>query len=77
MSKWRTAVENNSQYYTPLDSSRWCLERLRDYYGGSLDKMTLLEPCVGRGSFVLSARELGIGAPWVTMDLYPAPEFAP
>ena len=77
MSKWRTAVENNSQYYTPLDSSRWCLERLRDYYGDSLDEMTLLEPCVGRGSFVLTARELGIRAPWVTMDLYPAPEFTP
>jgi hypothetical protein len=77
MSKNRTAIDNNSQYYTPLDSSRWCLQRLKEHYGEALDSMTLLEPCVGRGSFLHSARDLGIKAPWVTMDLYPSHEFNP
>ena len=77
MSKNFTAILNKSQYYTPLDSSKWCLERLKEHYGEALDSMTLLEPCVGRGSFVYSARDLGIKAPWVTMDLYPSPDFAP
>ena len=77
MSKNYAAVLNHSQYYTPLETSRWCLEKLRAHYGDTLDGFTLLEPCVGRGSFVHSARDLGIQSPWVTMDLYPSTEFTP
>jgi hypothetical protein len=77
MSKYRTAIDNNSQYFTPSHSSEWCLKKLKEHYGDYLNQMTLLEPCVGRGSFVHSAQNLGIKSPWVTMDLYPSPEFSP
>jgi hypothetical protein len=77
MSSYFTATNNRYQYYTPPESSEWCLRKLLEFYGNNLNSMTLLEPCVGKGSFVVSAQKVGLKSPWVTMDLYPSPDFAP
>ena len=44
----------SDSYFTPSESSRWCVDVLKDY-GWVSDTTTTLEPCVGAGSL---AKEL-------------------
>jgi len=71
----QTAKKINDQYFTPVSTATWCLERLLEL-GWDLKGMAL-EPCVGPGSFVKASGDLGLVLEWVTNDLFPQSDFTP
>jgi hypothetical protein len=66
----------NDQYYTSVECAEWCLSYIRDEVGWDL-KGVALEPCVGRGAFVLASHNLNLDLVWITNDLFPDPSFTP
>lgn len=71
----KVAKKINDQYFTPVSTATWCLERLLEL-GWDLKGMAL-EPCVGPGSFVRASEDLGLDLEWVTNDLFPQSDFTP
>ena len=75
-SKSKIAKSINDQYYTSVECAEWCLNHVSSVVGWNLEGVAL-EPCVGRGAFVLASRNLGLKLQWVTNDLFPDPSFTP
>lgn len=71
----KLAEKLNDQYFTPVDTAKWCLEQLLEL-GWSL-RGTALEPCLGAGSFVKASEALGLELAWTTNDLFPQPGVTP
>ena len=66
----------NDQYFTPVDTAKWCFQQVHEATGWTFEG-TALEPAVGAFAFVDAARELGLKLKWVTNDLFPQPGFHP
>jgi len=66
----------HDQYYTSVSDAEWCLNHLRNEVGWSLSGVAL-EPCVGKGNFVIASENLGLDLIWITNDLFPCPVFQP
>ena len=62
----------NDQYFTPVDTAKWCFEQVHEATGWEFEG-TALEPSVGAFSFVTAAEELGLKLEWTTNDLFPQP----
>lgn len=68
----KCAREVNDQYFTPIDTAKWCFEEIHNATGWQFEG-TALEPAVGGFAFVDAAEELGLKLEWVTNDLFPQP----
>ena len=66
----------NDQYFTPVDTAKWCFETVHKETGWDF-KGTALEPSVGAFAFVRAAEELKLDLQWVTNDLFPQEGFEP
>lgn len=62
----------NDQYFTPVDTAKWCFEQVHDATGWEFEG-TALEPAVGAFAFVEAAEALGLKLEWTTNDLFPQP----
>ena len=60
----------NDQYFTPVDTAKWCFEQVHGATGWEF-KGTALEPAVGAFAFIDAAEELGLELEWTTNDLFP------
>ena len=60
----------NDQYFTPVDTAKWCFQQVHEATGWTFEG-TALEPAVGAFAFVDAAEELGLGLKWITNDLFP------
>ncbi len=69
-SKLSTAI--NDQYFTPVDTAKWCFEQVHQATGWEF-RGTALEPAVGAFAFVDAADQLGLELEWTTNDLFPQP----
>ncbi len=68
----KLSLEINDQYFTPVDTAKWCLEQVHEATGWTFEG-TALEPAVGAFAFVEAARSLGLRLRWTTNDLFPQP----
>ncbi len=66
----------NDQYFTPVDTAKWCFEQVHEQTGWEF-KGTALEPAVGAFAFVDAAEQLGLDLDWTTNDLFPQPDRDP
>ena len=66
----------HDQYYTSVADAEWCLGHLKNNVGWNFSGVAL-EPCVGKGSFVIASNNLGLRLTWITNDLFPDPSFQP
>lgn len=60
----------NDQYFTPVDTAKWCYEVVHEAVGWDFVG-TALEPAVGEFAFVDAAEQLGLKLKWKTNDLFP------
>lgn len=60
----------NDQYFTPVDTAKWCYEVVYEAVGWDFVG-TALEPAVGEFAFVDAAEQLGLKLEWKTNDLFP------
>lgn len=72
----KVAQSINDQYYTSVADAEWCLGYLKNNVGWNLSGVAL-EPCVGKGSFIIASKSLKLGLTWVTNDLFPHPSVQP
>lgn len=72
----KLAEQIHDQYFTPVDTAKWCFEHAHDVAGWDFEG-TALEPSVGAFAFVTAAEQLGLKLKWVTNDLYPQPNQLP
>jgi hypothetical protein len=66
----KLSLSINDQYFTPVDTAKWCFETVQKETGWDF-KGTALEPAVGQFAFVKAAEELGLDLKWTTNDLFP------
>ena len=69
-SQSQLAKELHDQYFTPVDTAKWCYEKTAEATGWDFVG-TALEPSVGAFAFVEAAQLLGLKLDWTTNDLYP------
>ena len=62
----------NDQYFTPVDTAKWCFQQVHEATGWTFEG-TALEPAAGAFAFVDAAKELGLKLEWTTNDLFPQP----
>jgi len=72
----KVAKKVNDQYFTPVDTAKWCFEAVVEATGWDFVG-TALEPAVGGFAFVQAAQELGLRLQWTTNDLFPQPDVTP
>ncbi len=60
----------NDQYFTPVDTAKWCFEQVHEATGWTFVG-TALEPTVGAFAFVEAASSMGLKLRWTTNDLFP------
>jgi hypothetical protein len=68
----KLSLSINDQYFTPVDTAKWCFEQVHEQTGWEF-KGTALEPAVGAFAFVDAAEQLGLDLKWTTNDLFPQP----
>lgn len=66
----------NDQYFTPVDTAKWCFEQVHEATGWEF-RGTALEPSVGGFAFIDAAAKLGLKLEWTTNDLFPQPNRKP
>jgi hypothetical protein len=66
----KLAPELHDQYFTPVDTAKWCFEVTAEKTGWDFIG-TALEPAVGGFAFVKAAEQLGLKLKWTTNDLHP------
>lgn len=70
------AADIHDQYFTPVETAKWCFDYAHSAHGWEF-RGTALEPSVGAGAFVMAAQQLGLELQWTTNDLYPNDAFTP
>lgn len=75
-SQSKLAEQIHDQYFTPVDTAKWCYELAHETLGWDFVG-TALEPSVGAFAFVKAAEDLGLKLEWTTNDLFPQPEYSP
>ncbi len=68
----KLSLEINDQYFTPVDTAKWCFEQVHEATGWEF-RGTALEPAVGGFAFIDAADQLGLELEWTTNDLFPQP----
>jgi len=72
----KLASQVQDQYFTPVETAKWCFEKVAKATGWSFEG-TALEPAVGAFAFVEAASQLGLKLEWTTNDLFPQPGKTP
>lgn len=75
-SQSKLAEQIHDQYFTPVETAKWCYELANNQLGWDFVG-TALEPSVGAFAFVQAATELGLRLEWTTNDMFPQQDSAP